>query len=191
MGESLFRQFRGDKIRIRGTMLEELVQQPIEEYITELGMQIRVKQNRSSVTIAVVLDEDELLFLAGDHANTFDADVDEQPVRDMTQNDDNNFQADECDAFDSDIDGTYCSDHLHGQPFLRWGNTSISWSLACIGNGYSRKRQKQGQKQQNQTQNGKDRKRQSRSKPKSQKSKPEVNKSQPRESQSQPRQSRG
>nr|GEW02180.1 hypothetical protein [Tanacetum cinerariifolium] len=34
------------------------------------------------------------------------------------------------------------------------------------GNGYSRKRQKQGQKRQNQTQNGKDRKRQSHSKPK-------------------------
>ncbi|GJU76988.1 hypothetical protein Tco_1274058 [Tanacetum coccineum] len=51
-----------------------------------------------------VLDEEELLFLAGDHANTFDVDVDEQPVRDMAQNDNNIFQADECDAFDSDID---------------------------------------------------------------------------------------
>ncbi|GJR76922.1 hypothetical protein Tco_0089287 [Tanacetum coccineum] len=51
-----------------------------------------------------MLDEEELLFLAGDHANTFDADVDEQPVSDMTQNDDNFFQADECDAFDSNLD---------------------------------------------------------------------------------------
>nr|GEV33406.1 reverse transcriptase domain-containing protein [Tanacetum cinerariifolium] len=46
--------------------------------------------------------------------------------------------------------------------------------LGHAGNGYSRKRQKQGQKRQNQTQNGKDRKRQSHSKPKSQKSKPEF-----------------
>nr|GEV68842.1 retrovirus-related Pol polyprotein from transposon TNT 1-94 [Tanacetum cinerariifolium] len=51
-----------------------------------------------------VLDEEEILFLAGDHANTFDANVNEQPVRDMAQNDDNIFQADEYDAFDSDID---------------------------------------------------------------------------------------
>ncbi|GKA94502.1 putative reverse transcriptase domain-containing protein [Tanacetum coccineum] len=51
-----------------------------------------------------VLDEEELLFLAGDQTNTFDADVDDQPVRDLAQNDDNIFQADECDAFDSDVD---------------------------------------------------------------------------------------
>nr|GEU35599.1 hypothetical protein [Tanacetum cinerariifolium] len=103
MGKSLFKQFMGDRIRIKGTMLRELVQHPMREYRTELGMQIRVKQNKSSVTIAVVLDEEELLFLDGDHANTFDADVDEKPVRDMAQNDDNIFQADECDAFGSDI----------------------------------------------------------------------------------------
>ncbi|GKB99037.1 hypothetical protein Tco_0985174, partial [Tanacetum coccineum] len=51
-----------------------------------------------------VLDEEELLFLAGEQTNTFDADVDDQPVRDLAQNDDNIFQADECDAFDSDVD---------------------------------------------------------------------------------------
>ncbi|GJZ77465.1 hypothetical protein Tco_0642137 [Tanacetum coccineum] len=33
----------------------------------------------------------------------FDADVDDQPVRDLALNDDNIFQADECDAFDSDV----------------------------------------------------------------------------------------
>ncbi|GJX52749.1 retrovirus-related pol polyprotein from transposon TNT 1-94 [Tanacetum coccineum] len=51
-----------------------------------------------------VLDEEELLFLVGEQPNTFDADVDNQPVRDLTQNEDNIFQADECDAFDSDVD---------------------------------------------------------------------------------------
>ncbi|GKF43194.1 hypothetical protein Tco_0129746 [Tanacetum coccineum] len=51
-----------------------------------------------------VLDEKELLFLAGKHANTFDADVDNQPVQDLALNEDNIFQADECDAFDSDVD---------------------------------------------------------------------------------------
>ncbi|GJY40974.1 retrovirus-related pol polyprotein from transposon TNT 1-94 [Tanacetum coccineum] len=51
-----------------------------------------------------VLDEEELLFLAGEQTNTFDADVDNQPVRDLALNEDNIFQADECDAFDSDVD---------------------------------------------------------------------------------------
>ncbi|GJX33333.1 hypothetical protein Tco_0243188 [Tanacetum coccineum] len=50
------------------------------------------------------LDEEELLFLAGEQANTFDADVDNQPVQDLALNEDNIFQADECDAFDSDVD---------------------------------------------------------------------------------------
>ncbi|GJS16287.1 retrovirus-related pol polyprotein from transposon TNT 1-94 [Tanacetum coccineum] len=52
----------------------------------------------------VVLDEEELLFLVGEQPNTFDADVDKQPVRDLARNKDNIFQADECDAFDLDVD---------------------------------------------------------------------------------------
>ncbi|GJR67745.1 integrase, catalytic region, zinc finger, CCHC-type containing protein [Tanacetum coccineum] len=51
-----------------------------------------------------VLDEEELLFLVVEHVNTFDADVDNQPVQDLALNEDNIFQADECDAFDSDVD---------------------------------------------------------------------------------------
>ena len=50
------------------------------------------------------MDEEELLFLAGDDGNTYDADVDDQPVQDLAQNDPNIFQVDDCDAFDSDID---------------------------------------------------------------------------------------
>ncbi|GJW72461.1 retrovirus-related pol polyprotein from transposon TNT 1-94 [Tanacetum coccineum] len=42
-----------------------------------------------------VLDEEELLFLAGEQTNTFDADVDNQPVRDLALNEDNIIQADE------------------------------------------------------------------------------------------------
>ncbi|GKB96758.1 hypothetical protein Tco_0982895, partial [Tanacetum coccineum] len=44
-----------------------------------------------------VLDEEELFCLAGEHANTFDADVDNHPVQDLALNEDNIFQADECD----------------------------------------------------------------------------------------------
>nr|GEU89213.1 hypothetical protein [Tanacetum cinerariifolium] len=40
----------------------------------------------------------------GGQDNTFDDDVDEQPVQDLVLNVDNVFQADDCDAFDSDVD---------------------------------------------------------------------------------------
>ncbi|GJT49602.1 hypothetical protein Tco_0975759 [Tanacetum coccineum] len=43
----------------------------------------------------VVLDEEELLFLTGEQVNTFDVDVDNQPVKDLALNEDNIFQADE------------------------------------------------------------------------------------------------
>ncbi|GKB86764.1 hypothetical protein Tco_0959036 [Tanacetum coccineum] len=52
----------------------------------------------------VVLDEEQLLFLACGHETAVDEDVDESPVQDLAFNVDNVFQADECDAFDSDVD---------------------------------------------------------------------------------------
>ncbi|GJW14460.1 hypothetical protein Tco_0018593, partial [Tanacetum coccineum] len=52
----------------------------------------------------VALDEEQLLFLAGGHDNTVDEDIDEQPVQDLALNVDNVFQADDCDAFDYDVD---------------------------------------------------------------------------------------
>nr|GEU82424.1 hypothetical protein [Tanacetum cinerariifolium] len=50
------------------------------------------------------LDEEELLFLTREQTNNFDTDVDDHPIRDLALNDDNIFQADECDTFDSDVD---------------------------------------------------------------------------------------
>ncbi|GJX24353.1 hypothetical protein Tco_0228798 [Tanacetum coccineum] len=52
----------------------------------------------------VALDEEQLLFIAGGQDNAVDEDVDEQPVQDLALNVDNVFQADDCDAFDSDVD---------------------------------------------------------------------------------------
>nr|GEY18317.1 nucleotide-binding, alpha-beta plait [Tanacetum cinerariifolium] len=52
----------------------------------------------------VALDKEQLLFLAGGQDNTFDDDVDEQPVQDLALNVDNLFQADDCNAFDSNVD---------------------------------------------------------------------------------------
>ncbi|GJS42243.1 hypothetical protein Tco_0567286 [Tanacetum coccineum] len=58
----------------------------------------------------VVLDEEQLLFLAGGQDNAIDEDVDEQPVQDLALNVDNVFQVDDypvCDevgpSYDSDI----------------------------------------------------------------------------------------
>ncbi|GKB59615.1 retrovirus-related pol polyprotein from transposon TNT 1-94 [Tanacetum coccineum] len=47
----------------------------------------------------VVLDEEQLLFLAGEQVTNFDVDVD-----DLALNVDHVFEADQCDAFDSDVD---------------------------------------------------------------------------------------
>nr|GEV22325.1 hypothetical protein [Tanacetum cinerariifolium] len=107
------RMFKGDRIILRGNLLEEMVQFAMKEHILELGMSMQVKGNQSSVLTVLlmqaqengaVLDEEELLFLTGEQTNSFDADVDDHPVRDLALNDDNIFQVDECDAFDLNVD---------------------------------------------------------------------------------------
>nr|GFB31064.1 hypothetical protein [Tanacetum cinerariifolium] len=52
----------------------------------------------------VALDAEQLFFLAGGHDNAIDEDVDEKPVHDLALNVDNIFQAEDCDAFDFDVD---------------------------------------------------------------------------------------
>ncbi|GKC18229.1 retrovirus-related pol polyprotein from transposon TNT 1-94 [Tanacetum coccineum] len=51
-----------------------------------------------------VLDEEQSLFLAGEQVTNVDDDVDDSPENDLALNVDHNFEADECDAFDSDVD---------------------------------------------------------------------------------------
>ncbi|GJY48012.1 hypothetical protein Tco_0437968 [Tanacetum coccineum] len=63
------------------------VQLVMGELRTELGMKIQVKQGK----------------LSGQD-NDVDEDVDEQPVQDLALNVDNVFQANDCNAFDSDFD---------------------------------------------------------------------------------------
>nr|GFC50646.1 retrovirus-related Pol polyprotein from transposon TNT 1-94 [Tanacetum cinerariifolium] len=57
----------------------------------------------------VALDEEQLLFLAGGQDNAFDDDVNEQLIQDLALSMDNMFQADDCDAFDSD--DVVCAHH--------------------------------------------------------------------------------
>ncbi|GJV10554.1 hypothetical protein Tco_1352095 [Tanacetum coccineum] len=90
------------------TMHEVQVQLVMGELRTELGMLIQVKKGRLSATTAtengVALDEEQLLLIACGQDNAIDEDVDEQHVQDLALNVDNVFQADNCDAFDSDVD---------------------------------------------------------------------------------------
>ncbi|GJZ11742.1 retrovirus-related pol polyprotein from transposon TNT 1-94 [Tanacetum coccineum] len=51
-----------------------------------------------------VLDEEQLLFLAGEQVTNFDDDVDDPNEKDLALNVDHIFEADQCDAFDSDVD---------------------------------------------------------------------------------------
>nr|GEX32287.1 integrase, catalytic region, zinc finger, CCHC-type, peptidase aspartic, catalytic [Tanacetum cinerariifolium] len=66
-------------------------------YFKDKMLLMQVQEN------GVALDEEQLLFLTGGQDNAFDDDVDEQPVQDLALNVDNVFQADDCDAFDSDV----------------------------------------------------------------------------------------
>nr|GEZ63189.1 hypothetical protein [Tanacetum cinerariifolium] len=68
------------------------------EYYKDKMLLLQAQEN------GVALDVEQLLFLAGGQDNAFDDDVDEQPVQDLALNVDNVFQADDCDAFDSDVD---------------------------------------------------------------------------------------
>ncbi|GJR91489.1 hypothetical protein Tco_0215500, partial [Tanacetum coccineum] len=52
----------------------------------------------------VVLDEEMLLFLAGEQVTNFDDDVDDPNEKHLALNVDHIFEADQCDAFDSDVD---------------------------------------------------------------------------------------
>ncbi|GJV04869.1 hypothetical protein Tco_1338438 [Tanacetum coccineum] len=52
----------------------------------------------------VCTDEEQSLFLTGEQIINFDEDVDNSPENDLALNVDYVFEADECDAFDSDVD---------------------------------------------------------------------------------------
>nr|GEW55028.1 retrovirus-related Pol polyprotein from transposon TNT 1-94 [Tanacetum cinerariifolium] len=76
MAELWFRMFKVDRIEVREPIHGVKVQLGMGEFRTELGMLIQVKQDRLSATI----------------------------VTDLELNVDNMFQADDCDAFNSDVD---------------------------------------------------------------------------------------
>ncbi|GJZ31837.1 retrovirus-related pol polyprotein from transposon TNT 1-94, partial [Tanacetum coccineum] len=62
-----------------------------------------------------VLDEEQSLFLAGEQVTNVDDDVDDSPENDLALNVDHVFEADECDAFDFDVDEEYLNLQLKYQ----------------------------------------------------------------------------
>ncbi|GJY14603.1 hypothetical protein Tco_0385025 [Tanacetum coccineum] len=68
------------------------------EYFKDKMLLMQAQENGEA------LDKEQLLFIAGGQDTVVDEDVDEQPVQDLALNVDNVFQADDCDAFDFDVD---------------------------------------------------------------------------------------
>ncbi|GJW69694.1 hypothetical protein Tco_0126611 [Tanacetum coccineum] len=76
-------------------------------YSAQATTELRILQRQDVVDASsgeqVALDEEQLLFLAGGQDNVVDEDVEESSVQDLALNVDNVFQADDYDAFDSDV----------------------------------------------------------------------------------------
>ncbi|GJY54488.1 hypothetical protein Tco_0446152 [Tanacetum coccineum] len=68
------------------------------EYFKDKMLLMQAQEN------GVSLDEEQLLFIVGGQDKGVDEDVDEQPVQDLALNVDKVFQANDCDAFDFDVD---------------------------------------------------------------------------------------
>ncbi|GJW80629.1 hypothetical protein Tco_0144604 [Tanacetum coccineum] len=80
-----------------------------------------------------VLDEEQSLFLAGEQVTNVDDDVDDSPENDLALNVDHIFEADECDAFDSDVDeGPLHRPMFNGKPH----HLNRSQSTMMPGNSY-------------------------------------------------------
>ncbi|GJT06448.1 hypothetical protein Tco_0840910 [Tanacetum coccineum] len=99
------RQYRGqgNNLRGAGAAINGGAQNRVGNANPGQARQIKC-YNCNAQENGVVLDEEMLLFLAGGHDIAVDEDVDELPIQDLALNVDNVFQADECDAFDSDVD---------------------------------------------------------------------------------------
>ncbi|GJT29861.1 retrovirus-related pol polyprotein from transposon TNT 1-94 [Tanacetum coccineum] len=89
---------RKNRVRTGGGMINPAIQ----------GNQTTSRDNMliylQARTCGAVLDEEQSLFLAGEQVTNVDDDVDDSQEHDLTLNVDHIFEADECDAFNSDVD---------------------------------------------------------------------------------------
>ncbi|GKB78796.1 hypothetical protein Tco_0945691 [Tanacetum coccineum] len=84
-----------------------LLTQSYKTYLSQTNNQLRTSSNtRNQATVQdgkVVVQNVQGRQNRGGHDTSIDEDVDESPVQDLALNVDNVFQADECDAFDLDV----------------------------------------------------------------------------------------
>nr|GEY74442.1 retrovirus-related Pol polyprotein from transposon TNT 1-94 [Tanacetum cinerariifolium] len=91
--------FRG---KIQKDLLELGMQEPKRpqnlDYFKDKMLLMQTQENGE------ILDEEQLLFLAGEQVTNFDDDVDDPTEQDLALSVDHVFEANQCDAFDSDVD---------------------------------------------------------------------------------------
>ncbi|GJU77227.1 retrovirus-related pol polyprotein from transposon TNT 1-94 [Tanacetum coccineum] len=91
-------------------------------YLKDRGNMVILDQASGApdpVPISALADKEQLLFLVGEHATNFDNDVD-----DLALNVDHVFEADQCDAFDSDVDESPHTYYVNGKIFhIMWKTT--------------------------------------------------------------------
>ncbi|GKC65400.1 hypothetical protein Tco_1097998 [Tanacetum coccineum] len=106
MAELWFKMYVEDTMRIikedhfRETMQEEMLPKRLQDsdYFKDKMLLMQAQEN------GAVLDEEQSLFLAGEQVTNFDHDMNDSPEDDLALNVDHIFEADQCDAFDSDVD---------------------------------------------------------------------------------------
>nr|GEV87759.1 uncharacterized mitochondrial protein AtMg00810-like [Tanacetum cinerariifolium] len=86
--------------------LEEKVtkKQKLDEEVKKLKKHLQIVTNNDDDVYTEATPLALKLFIAGGQDNVVDEDVDEQPVQDLALNVDSMFQADDCNAFDSNVD---------------------------------------------------------------------------------------
>nr|GEZ05921.1 hypothetical protein [Tanacetum cinerariifolium] len=90
--------------RYNGIIKEDHFSGTMQEELLELGMREDKMLLMQAQENDAVLDEDQLLFFVGEQVTNFDDDVDDPPEQDLALNVYHVFEADQCDAFDFDVD---------------------------------------------------------------------------------------
>ncbi|GKA03304.1 hypothetical protein Tco_0676085, partial [Tanacetum coccineum] len=95
--------FRVDTTEVKGTMPEEQLQLEIEEAHS------KIMHSPKAIIEFRILQRQDAANASSREWNGFRSravvdDVDKAPIQDLALNEDNIFQADQCDAFDSDVD---------------------------------------------------------------------------------------
>ncbi|GJR98681.1 retrovirus-related pol polyprotein from transposon TNT 1-94 [Tanacetum coccineum] len=112
----------------RGGMINHAGQIQDSDYFKDKMLLMQAQES------GAVLDEEQSLFLAGEQVTNVDDDVDDSTENDLALNVDHIFEADECDAFDSDVDGVgpTSTDHVHANLTSERSNLHEARDIICL-----------------------------------------------------------